>query len=263
MKIKDILARFPQLDRDTLDYWERQGYIEADRKREGNRTIREYPPDEVKRIRVINKFYQAGFPPREAVKKADKRLKESNESIRESIYLDEKPISDAVEQIFEDKVDKTPVFSPNTNITVDSKIYSLLENNYLSFRFDHLEFIADELIDLTEKILEQVDSIVVLNNPSSVVAGALSVKARRRDIVPPTIIPWEERKKRNLEKQVVLLFQTNVNDSSALFDVIKKLENLNCEVKCVVAIVCSQDAQDNITERGYSVQKLVGLWELL
>jgi GAF domain-containing protein len=71
MKTSELTAKFPNLTRDKLYFWEKRGWIFSGKSPDGNgRNRRDYSEEDVRKIGIMLECYAAGYTPEHAYKKA-------------------------------------------------------------------------------------------------------------------------------------------------------------------------------------------------
>lgn len=264
MKIKDILALIPDLDRDTLDYWERQEYIKAKWVKRGQQKVREYSPQQVKKIQLMSRYYKMGFSPMVASQKADDKIEQNVPLIKYFFYKD-KPLVQTYEEVMIEQLRgtlKSGVFdAPQIEPPENSHIEQILQDNYLKLEPDSLIILAESFLDLVEDVIGKVDILVTIGGSASTIAGANALLAQKQDIFFPTIVPWEERERLDLNKPDILIFQEKIigeESEETIIEVAKELEQeWKCEVKAIIAVLMGEESKEKISKEGYLIESLL------
>jgi len=75
MRTVEILDKIPGLKRDQLQYWQKRGFICAEKFIRGKRLVSDYPKNELKKIELMFEYVNSGDTPSVAYAKATEDLR--------------------------------------------------------------------------------------------------------------------------------------------------------------------------------------------
>jgi DNA-binding transcriptional MerR regulator len=196
--IKEILNRFPGLERYHLAWWEQKGYIQPKKVPKKRVSRRVYTEKDVEKIELMWKYTEKGFPPAAAHKQALKHLKAKDRAGVSVFSAPKITLFSAGTRVNTDKLHEIALRfrnivrkkSPNLVIAISS--HACLVVGYAisakGFQTSGIAIVPIErserhLLEVTIKALDLEDNALILHDGSSAIVEILK-EILRIDSIP-------------------------------------------------------------------------------
>lgn len=225
IKIKDVLEKFQELSRDQLDYWERRGYIQAQRKG----SFRVYPGEALTKIRLMYRYTRMGLTPREADRKADNVLGQAGISSSEKFAED----VSGIDLLYAPVLEKKSIFE-----LAPGRIF----------------YMAEQVLEALGELKRITDWIVPCDLNAFFLCGYVSAMAHQsEETLPPfaTLNSLPDIQGRERKRVVILIGKRSSKEGG--HKTAKQLEDRGYTVASIVALDHSKSQLEQLRDKGYPV----------